>query len=95
MNGLVDDDGFELLEGADAVSVWQPPGEGLPKAFCKHCGGHVWSGTPGSGGVVGVRFGALHGDPEIGPTWRQWMSSAQDWHPIPDDGVPRFPDKRP
>jgi hypothetical protein len=94
MNGLVDDDGFELLEGADAVSVWQPPGEGLPKAFCKHCGGHVWSGTPGAGTFVGVRFGALHGDPGIEPSWRQWLASAQDWHPIPDDGVPRFDEKR-
>ena len=30
-------------------------------------------------GVVGVRFGALHGDPGIEPQWRQWLSSAQDW----------------
>ena len=27
--------------------------------------------------IVGVRFGALHGDPGIQPRWRQWMSSAR------------------
>src|ERR1700754_2819047 len=76
MNGLVDDDGFELLEGADAVSVWSPP-DCHPKAFCRHCGGHVYSGVPGAGGMLAVRFGALHGDPEIAPSWRQWLSSSE------------------
>ena len=45
-----------------------------------------------AGRVVGVRFGALHGDPGIAPQWRQWLSSAPDWVPIPDDGLPRFPE---
>jgi hypothetical protein len=40
--------------------------------------------------VMGVRFGALHGDPGITPRWRQWISSAAEWAPIPDDGLPRF-----
>jgi hypothetical protein len=50
----------------------------------------VFSGEPGSDGVVGVRFGALHASPGITPRWRQWLSSATDWVPIPDDGLPRF-----
>jgi hypothetical protein len=93
MNGVVDDADFALLAGAESVRVWRPP-DGLPKAFCEHCGGHVYAGDPGSGGAVGVRFGALHGDPGIEPQWRQWLESAEDWHPIPDDGVPRFPQQR-
>jgi hypothetical protein len=43
---------------------------------------------------VGVRFGALDGDPGIAPRWRQWLSSAPDWAPIPDDGLPRYPETR-
>ena len=39
-------------------------------------------------GVVGVRMGALHGDPEVEPQWRQWLSSAPDWVAVPDDGLP-------
>jgi hypothetical protein len=94
MNGVLDDADFELLAGAESVRVWRPA-SGMPKAFCEHCGGHVYAGDPGSGGAVGVRFGALHGDPGIEPQWRQWLESAQDWHPIPDDGVPRYPQQRP
>ena len=93
MNGLVRADALQVLEGEAAVRYWRPP-EGMPKAFCAVCGGHVWSGEPGVGDVVGVRFGALHGDPGIVPQWRQWLESAQDWHPIPDDELPRFSGRR-
>jgi hypothetical protein len=93
MNGMVDAAGIEILAGAESVSYWRPEG-GMAKAFCALCGGHVWSGEPGVGDVVGVRFGALLGDPGIAPEWRQWMSSAQPWHDVPDDGVPRFSERR-
>jgi len=93
MNGMVDPHDLEILAGSDSLTYWRPE-DGLPKAFCSVCGGHVWSGVPGEGDVVGVRFGALHGDPEIQPQWRQWLSSAPDWVPIPDDGLPRFSEKR-
>ena len=93
MNGMLPASGLEVVAGADSIRTWAPP-DGLPKAFCEHCGGHVFAGTPGPEGIVGVRFGALHGDPGIQPRWRQWMSSAPDWAPIPDDGLPRFPEKR-
>src|SRR3954470_20770545 len=66
LNGMVEDAGFEVLAGAESVRYWRPE-DGNPKAFCMECGGHVWSGDPGSGRALGVRFGALHGDPEIAP----------------------------
>jgi hypothetical protein len=93
MNGMVRSDELEVLAGEDSVRYWRPE-DGLPKAFCEVCGGHVWSGEPGVGEIVGVRFGALHGDPGIEPQWRQWLESAPDWYPIPDDGLPRFPQRR-
>jgi hypothetical protein len=93
MNGMVSGAGVEILEGAGAVRYWRPP-DGLAKAFCAHCGGHVWSGEPGSSEVVGVRFGALHGDPGIEPRWHQWLDSAPAWFPVPDDGLPRFGERR-
>ena len=73
--------------------MWRPE-TGLPKAFCSICGGHLWSGEPGTDGVLGVRCGAMHGDPGVTPQWRQWLASAQDWVTIPDDGLPRFPQTR-
>lgn len=91
---LPDGHGLEILAGASDITVWRPE-SGLPKAFCSHCGGHVWSGEPGTDGRVGVRIGALHADPGIEPSWRQWISSAQPWVPIPQDGLPRYPEARP
>jgi hypothetical protein len=93
MNGMVPDAGFAVVAGLHALRTWRPP-DGLAKSFCGECGGHVFSGEPGSGGPVGVRFGALHGDPGIRPSWRQWLSSAPDWAPIPDDGLARFDGRR-
>jgi hypothetical protein len=90
-NAMVAREGFAILRGEDKVREWDPPGEGLPKAFCSECGGHLWSVGPG---IYGVRLGALDGDPGIRPEWRQWLESAPDWEPIPDDGVPRYPQRR-
>jgi hypothetical protein len=94
MNGMVAPEAVDVIAGEESVRYWRPEG-GLPKGFCGECGGHVWSGEPGVGDVIAVRFGALHGDPGVEPQWRQWLESAADWHPIPDDGVPRFPQRRP
>jgi hypothetical protein len=94
MNGMVKPDELEILAGSDSVTYWRPE-DGLPKAFCSICGGHVWSGEPGSDIRVGIRIGALHDDPGLEPSWRQWLSSAQPWVPIPQDGLPRYPEARP
>jgi hypothetical protein len=89
MNGILGASGVELLAGAGELRTWRPA-TGLSKSFCGVCGGHVYSGDLGSDGLVGVRFGALDEDPGIAPRWRQWLSSATPWAPIPDDGLPRF-----
>ena len=86
-NAQVAAEGFAIVRGQEAVRLWKPPDDGLPKAFCGECGGHLYSD---GGEFVGVRLGAVDADPGIRPTWRQWLESAPDWEPIPDDGVPRF-----
>ena len=93
MNGILGASGVELVDGVGELRTWRPA-SGLPKSFCGVCGGHVFSGDLDSDGVVGVRFGALDADPGMAPRWRQWLSSAPDWAPIPDDGLPRFPETR-
>jgi hypothetical protein len=89
-NAYAPADGFSVVAGAEHVRAWTPP-DGLPKAFCAVCGGHVYAG---GGTIVAVRLGALDGDPGIRPQWRQWLESAPDWEPIPDDGLPRFAGSR-
>ncbi|WP_028061431.1 GFA family protein [Candidatus Solirubrobacter pratensis] len=93
LSGMVAADAVEILEGADSIRTWRPD-EGFPKSFCASCGGHVWAGEPGSGGVVAIRLGALDGDPGIRPRWHQWVDASPDWEPLPDDGLPRYPGPR-
>lgn len=85
---------FAVTEGAEHVRSYQPEG-GLPKAFCERCGGHLYSGDPERGPVVGVRVGALEGDPGIRPEWHQFVASMPAWEELPDDGLPRYPRARP
>ena len=92
LNGAVGGEHFSITEGEDKVRAWRPP-DGLPKCYCGECGGHVFGGELGGPFVV-VRLGAVDGDPGIRPEWHQFVSSAPDWEPLPDDGLPRFPERR-
>jgi hypothetical protein len=62
--------------------------------FCATCGSALFSGDPFSDEEVAVRLGALDGDPDIRPQYRQFVDSAASWEPIPDDDLTRFPGSR-
>ena len=47
-NAMVAKDGPDDRPRPRRVREWDPPGEGLPKAFCDECGGHLWSVGPDS-----------------------------------------------
>jgi hypothetical protein len=93
LNARVAPEGFEILGGAESIRTWTPP-DGQPKSFCVNCGGHLFSGDPERGPMVGVRLGPVQGDPGIRPEWHEWVSSAPAWDRIPDDGLPRFDERR-
>jgi hypothetical protein len=84
---------FEILTGADLIGAWEPVG-GQPKYYCVECGGHLFSGALDAEHVF-VRLGAIDGDPDIRPEYRQWLSSAAVWEKIPDDGLPRYEEAGP
>jgi len=89
----VDRADFELLSGTELIRSWEPE-DGMPKAFCGECGSHLFAGSL-DGDFVAIRLGALDGDPGIRPEFRQWVSSAAPWEPIPDDGLPRYDESAP
>jgi hypothetical protein len=89
-NAVVSSEGFEVVEGEDALRAWEPEG-GAPKLFCDQCGGAVCARGDR---LVVVRVGTLDSDPGVEPTWRQWVESTPSWIQIPDDGVPRFEQRR-
>ena len=89
-NARISPDHFRIIHGEDRIRSWEPP-EGAPKFFCGDCGSALFSRSPGS---VGVRLGAIDGDPGIRPSGRQYVAYAAAWEPIPEDGLPRYPEAR-
>jgi len=82
-----------VLSGEELVSEWVPD-EGFAKCFCSVCGSALWSRHPRSG-AMSVRLGTLDGDPGIRPQWHQFVAYASAWEPVPDDGLPRYPEGKP
>jgi hypothetical protein len=83
---------LRIVSGEESIRCWQPP-EGAAKCFCPACGAHLWARV--GDGPYFVRLGAFDGDPGVRPSYRQFVVYAAPWEPLPDDGLPRFPERRP
>jgi hypothetical protein len=55
------------------------PDRGYETAFCSNCGSALFSRNPEDPEQIGVRMGTFDAP----------------WEPIPDDGLPRYPESRP
>jgi hypothetical protein len=85
---------FRVVQGEDRLKAWKPE-DGAEKWFCGDCGSAMFSRSPKDPSRIGVRLGAIDGDPGIRPARRQFVAFAAPWEPIPDDGLPRHPESRP
>jgi hypothetical protein len=83
-----------VVSGEERIRRYVPE-EGLPKAFCGDCGSALWAETRDDLQAVAVRMGAFDRDPGIRPSYRQFTAYAAPWEPIPDDGLPRHPERAP
>ena len=83
---------LRVVQGEQLVREWAPP-DGWPKCFCSVCGSALWSHDP-EATLYGVRLGVFDTDPGVRPQHRQFVAYAASWEPIPDDGLPRFPEQR-
>ena len=90
-NGRAAPGSFHGVAGEEHLRSWAPEG-GAEKVFCGLCGSALFSR---SGERIGVRLGALDGDPGIRPQWHQYVAYAAPWEELPDDGLPRYPEARP
>jgi len=87
---------LRIVQGEELLRAWRPPDpEGFAKVFCSACGSHMWSEHPDDPEIKSVRLGSFDTDPGIRPSTRQFTAYAASWEPIPDDGLPRFPERRP
>ena len=90
--GLAPMGSFAIAEGEDAVREYDP-GDGWIKGFCGACGSALFTVNPENRDLVAVRLGAVDGDPGVRPSAHQFVNYAAPWEPIPDDGLPRFPER--
>ena len=85
---------FRVIQGEDRLSAWKPE-DGHEKWFCGDCGSALYTVNPADRSELGVRLGAIDGDPGVRPAVRQFVAYAAPWEEIPDDGLPRYPERRP
>jgi hypothetical protein len=93
-NGATVPGSFRIVQGEDRAKAWKPDG-GFEKWFCGDCGSALFSRDPEHPERVGIRLGAIDGDPGVRPRARQFVAYAAPWEPIPDDRLPRYPEQRP
>ncbi|HEY1538145.1 MAG TPA: GFA family protein [Solirubrobacteraceae bacterium] len=90
----VDAAAFELLcDGG--LTWWRHPDGGFEKGFCSVCGGQLFSRNPDDHAQLNIRLAAFDEDPGVRPSYRGWVAFAAPWEPIPDDGLPRYEERRP
>jgi hypothetical protein len=93
-NARVNAAAFRILSGEDRIRSWAPS-DGAEKFFCGDCGSALFSRNPAVPDVVGVRLGAFNSDPGVRPSAHQFVAYAAAWETIPDDGLPRHPERAP
>jgi hypothetical protein len=85
---------FRIVQGEDRIREWKPEG-GHEKWFCGDCGSALFTRNRDDPSQIGVRMGAFDEDPGVRPSARQFVAYAAPWEAIPDDGLPRYPERRP
>jgi hypothetical protein len=85
---------LRIVRGEERIEVFRPD-DGFEKAFCSRCGSALFNRDPNDPDVIGVRVGTFDDDPGVRPSYRQFVAYAAPWEPIPDDGLPRHPERRP
>jgi hypothetical protein len=86
---------LRIVAGEEHIRAWTPDDGGFPKCFCTLCGGALWAGHPTERDNVFLRLGTFDSDPGVRPQYHQFVAYAAPWEPIPDDGLPRYPERRP
>jgi hypothetical protein len=93
VSGLTRPGSFSLTRGDAAVRTYSPDDGGWLKSYCAACGSQLYTSDPQNPQSIAVRLGALDQDPGIRPGVHQFVAYAAPWAPVPDDGLPRFPER--
>jgi hypothetical protein len=93
VSGLTQPGSFSITQGLDSVGTYHPDDDGWLKSYCTECGSQLFTTHPENPELVAVRLGALDQDPGVRPSVHQFVDYAAPWEPIPEDGLPRFPQR--
>ena len=93
VTALTERGSLRVTAGDGLIRTCDPRDGGWVKAFCGSCGSQLYTSNPDDPGLVAVRMGAIDGDPGIRPAAHQFTDYAAVWEPLPDDGLPRFPER--
>jgi hypothetical protein len=85
---------LRVISGEEHARAYQPE-TGRAKVFCTQCGSGLWGQDGDDPDSRAVRLGLFDTDPGVRPSSRQFVAYAAPWEPIPDDGLPRYPERRP
>jgi hypothetical protein len=94
VSGRIIPGSLRILSGEELIRSYDPP-DGFSKLFCSACGSALWSRHPTDHDVISVRLGAFDEDPGTRPSYHQFVAYAAEWEPLPDDGLPRYDERRP
>jgi hypothetical protein len=94
MSAQIEPGSLRVVAGEELIRAWEPP-DGFAKLFCSVCGSGLFARNPASTEVTSVRMGAFDADPGIRPSYHQFVAYAAEWEEIRDDGLPRYPERRP
>lgn len=84
---------FRITEGEDAVGTYDPGDGGWLKSFCTKCGGQLYTSNPENPDLIAVRMGTFDEDPGVRPSVHQFVDYKAAWYELPDDGLPRYPER--
>ena len=84
---------FRFLEDASLRWVESPESDhAARRGFCAECGSSLFWHAPGLG-RIGIAAGTLDGDPGLRVAAHIYTHQATGWDELPDDGLPRDPDR--
>jgi hypothetical protein len=93
VSGLTEPGSLEVTSGSEHVATYHPPDDGWLKSYCTVCGSQLYTANPENEELIAVRMGILDADPGVRPSVHQFVAYAAPWLPLPDDGLPRFPER--
>jgi hypothetical protein len=88
----VDAGAFKLLSGADLLREFESS-PGKQRVFCSRCGSPVFSRLTSRPEVLRIRAGLLEQPLPVRPSRHAFVADKANWWTIPEDGLPRFPQR--